>query len=150
MVSCDAPVSKNQTESIQVLAAAGIVRTENARSLNFNPQGTVNRAVIVVALVNVLGLELITPATPTFKDVLPEHFAFSSIETLFAQGVIRGIGRQRFGAELTATREQLAIMLGRTVSVAQETLFTDLPINRQPLQRRELSRVLYRVLKQKA
>jgi hypothetical protein len=134
-------------EAIQVLAAAGIVRTENARSLNFNPQGSVNRAVVAVALVNALGLELMNPTIPTFKDVPTEHFAFSSIETLFAQGVIRGIGRQRFGAELAATREQLAIMLGKTVSMAQEILFSDLPINGDPLQRRELSRVLYRVLK---
>ncbi len=134
-------------ESIQVLAAAGIVRTENARNLNFNPQGEVSRAVVAVALVNVLGLELINPAISTFKDVPPEHFAFSSVETLFAQGVIRGVGRQRFGADLATTREQLAIMLGKTVSVAQEILFKDLLSNRQPLQRRELSRVLYRALK---
>jgi hypothetical protein len=134
-------------EAIQVLAAAGIVRTENTKSLNFKPEGTVNRAVVAVALVNVLGLELIHPASPTFKDVPVEHFAFSSVETLFAQGLIRGMGRQRFGVALDATREQLAIILGKAFLPAQESFFTDLRINRQPLRRKELSRVLYRVLK---
>jgi hypothetical protein len=134
-------------ESIQVLAAAGIVRTENVRNLNFNPQGVVSRAVVAVAIVNVLGLELINPAISTFKDVPPEHFAFSSVETLFAQGVIRGVGRQRFGAELATTREQLAIMLGKTVAAPEEILFKDFLSDRQPLQRRELSRVLSRALK---
>jgi hypothetical protein len=134
-------------EAIQVLAAARIVRTENIKSLNFNPEGTVSRAVIAVALANVLRLELISPVSPTFKDTPPEHFAFSSVETLFAQGIIRGIGRRRFGAELNTTREQLAIMLGKVFLTAQESFFTDLLINRQALKRRELSRVLYRVLK---
>jgi hypothetical protein len=134
-------------EAIQILAAAGIVRTENIKSLNFNPEGTVSRAAVAVALINVLRLELISPVSPTFKDTPPEHFAFSSVETLFAQGIIRGIGRRRFGAELNTTREQLAIMLGKVFLTAQESFFTDLLINRQALKRRELSRVLYRVLK---
>jgi FAD dependent oxidoreductase/S-layer homology domain len=134
-------------EAIQVLAAAGMVRTENEKSLNFNPVGAVSRAAVAVALVNVLGLELIRPARSTFRDVLPEHFAYDSIETLFTQGVVRGIGRRRFGPELNATREQLAIILGKIVSAPQASFFKDLPGDRQPLKRKELSSVLYRVLK---
>jgi hypothetical protein len=136
-------------ESIQVLAAAGIVRTENAKNLNFNPEGMVSRAVVAVALVNVLGLELMDPARPTFRDVSPEYFAYVSIETLFAQGAIKGIGRQRFGPELAATREQLAIILGKAVPAPTASFFADLSSDRQPLKRRELSRVLCRVLKMK-
>jgi hypothetical protein len=136
-------------EAIQVLAAAGIVSTENVQSLNFNPNGTVSRAVVAIALVNVLGLELLDPVHSTFKDVSPEHFAFSSIETLFAEGSIVGIGKQRFGPELNATREQLAIILSKAFPSDLDTIFTDTPRNRQILQRRELSRVLYRVLKAK-
>jgi FAD dependent oxidoreductase/S-layer homology domain len=134
-------------EAIQVVAAAGIVRTENDKSLNFNPQGVVSRGVVAVALVNVFGLELIHPTQATFRDVSPEYFAYASIETLFAQGVIRGIGRRRFGPELNATREQLAIMLGKAIAAPLAQLFAELPSDRQPLKRRELSRVLYRVLK---
>jgi FAD dependent oxidoreductase/S-layer homology domain len=133
-------------EAIQVLAVAGIVGTENAKSLNFNPQGAVSRGMVAVALVNILGLELIKPANSTFKDVPPDHFAFSSVETLFANRIVCGIGRQRFGPELTTTREQLAIMLGKAVAAGGETLFTDLIGDRQSLQRRELAGVLYRVL----
>jgi FAD dependent oxidoreductase/S-layer homology domain len=136
-------------EAIQVLAAAGIVSTENAKSLNFNPNGAVSRAVVAIALVNVLGLERINPATSTFKDVPQEHFAFSSIETLFSEGLIVGIGRQHFGPEQDTTREQLAIILGKAFPSNLETFFTPTSIDRQMLQRRELSRVLYRVLNAK-
>jgi FAD dependent oxidoreductase/S-layer homology domain len=134
-------------EAIQVLAAAGIVSTENAKSLNFNPNGAVSRAVVAVALVNVLGLELINPANSTFGDVPPDHFAFSSIETLRKEGLIVGIGRQRFGTELDTTREQLTIILDKAFQSSLESFFTHTSMARQTLQRRELSRVLYRVLK---
>ncbi len=136
-------------EAIQVLAAAGIVRTENNRSLNFNPQGSVNRAVVAVAVANVLSLELSTSASPTFTDVPPDYFAYASIETLFAQGLISGVGNRRFGPERATTREQLAIVLGKAVPADLDVLFTDVPIDTQVLQRKELSRVLYRLLKAK-
>jgi hypothetical protein len=134
-------------EAIQALAAAGIVSTENAKSLNFNPNGAVSRAVVAIALVNVLGLELIKPANSTFEDVPSEHFAFSSIETLFSEGLIVGIGRQRFGPERDTTREQLAIILGKAFPSNLEIFFTPTSMDRQMLQRKALSRVLYRTLK---
>jgi hypothetical protein len=134
-------------EAIQVLTAAGIMPTENDQSLNFNPQGTVSRAVVAIALVNVLGLELTRPVQSTFRDVSPEYFAHASIETLFAQGIVRGIGRRRFGPELSATQKQLAIMLGKAISASPAQFFAALPRSHQPLNRRELARVLYRVLK---
>jgi hypothetical protein len=142
-------------EAIQVLAAAGIVQIENSRSLNFNPQGSVNRAVLATALTNVLSLELVIPTHPTFVDVPPEHFAYASIEALFAQGVISaqdvisGIGSRRFGPDRAATRELLAIMMSKTVFSDLDTLFTDGLIDQQVLQRKELSRVLYRLLRAK-
>lgn len=133
-------------EAIQVLAAAGIVRTENNGNLNFNPEGTVNRAVVAVALVNVLGLPLITPEIPSFVDVPRSHFAYSSIETLKARGIVSGVGDQRFAPSSQITREQFAILMANVNAGALVQLFTDTPRDASLLRRRELSRTLYRLL----
>lgn len=134
-------------EAIQVLAAAGMVRTEDNGSLNFNPQGVVSRGVAAITLVNVLGLELVSPANPTFVDVPTNHVAYPSIEALFSRGVVKGIGRNRFAPERSITREQLAILVGKSFSGTENELLIDFIQDQKPLLRRELSRVLYRLLK---
>jgi hypothetical protein len=133
-------------EAIQVLAAAGIVRSENFRNLNFNPQGNVNRADAAIALVNILGLELLNPSTAAFVDVPAGHYAYQSIATLFSQGIVVGVGRRRFAPERAITHEQLAILIGKAQPDTLATLFADLPTDPQPLSRQELSRFLYRLL----
>lgn len=135
-------------EAIQVLAAAGIIRSESNSDLHFRPQTSVNRAVVSTALMKVMGFELITPPNPTFSDVLPNYrWAYSSIETMYAKGITVGIDSQRFGPERAITREQLSIFVRKTLPAAYEVAFARTPQDRQVLQRRELSRVLYRVLR---
>jgi FAD dependent oxidoreductase/S-layer homology domain len=136
-------------EAIQVLAAAGLVRTENSGNLNFNPEATVSRAVAAIALVNILGLEPTNPTEPTFADVPADYFACASIEALFARGIVKGVGRKRFAPDRSITREQLAILTSKIPHGAGDNLSADLPKDRQPIRRRELSRVLYRLLNAK-
>lgn len=146
-------------EAIQVLAAAGIVRSESNRNLNFNPQGNVNRAVVSAALVSVLDLVLVHPTSPTFIDVPPQHWAYESIETLHAAGLATGLGNQRFAPNQPATRlqlsilikkaEQLSILINDTLPSIINSVFSRTPRDTQNLQRRELSRVLYEVLQVK-
>jgi FAD dependent oxidoreductase/S-layer homology domain len=136
-------------EAIQVLAAAGIVRSESAAHLNFNPQAVVSRAAAAIALVNILGLEPGNPTKPTFVDVPTDHFAYSSIEVLYAQSIVKGIGRNRFAPERSLTRAQLASLMDQTIPMANNEPISDLPKDRQPVLRRELSRVLYRLLQAK-
>jgi hypothetical protein len=133
-------------EAIQVLAVAGIVRSDNVKHLNFNPQSSVSRGEAVVALVNVLSLELLNPKTATFQDVSPTYFAFRSIETLYAQGIIKGVGNQQFAPEQSMTREQFAILVGKVVPNLLQEVFAGTPMDSQILRRRELSRILYRLL----
>ena len=73
------------------MAASGIIRSENNNNLHFRPYAHVSRAVVATALVSLLGLEKVSPARPTFSDVRPgQHWAYSNIETLKAQGMIAG------------------------------------------------------------
>lgn len=132
-------------EAIQVLAAAAIVRTENFGSLNFRPEGEVSRGVVAVAIANLLSLDLRADSQPSFRDVPSDHFAFSSIEALLKNGMISGVGNQRFEPERSATREQLAIILGKAGGKVDQ-LFSKTPVDTQRLRRRELSRVLYVLL----
>jgi hypothetical protein len=135
-------------EPIQVMAAAGLIRSENAKTLHFRPHGPVNRAVVVTALVKVLRLPKIVPAQPTFIDVQPgQHWAYEAIETLYGHGLIAGVGGNRFAPDTPITREQLSFLVKKAMPQVYDQAFAQTPRDRQNLQRRELSRVLYQVLK---
>ncbi|MGB3202818.1 MAG: FAD-dependent oxidoreductase [Nodosilinea sp.] len=139
-------------EAIQVLAAAAIVRSDDPRSLSFKPHAPVSRAVVATALVNVLKLPTTLPnlstSGPTFNDVLPgQHWAYMAIETLCAHGMIAGVGQNRFAPNTPITRQQLSLLIKRAMPEVYDKAFSRTPIDGQNLQRRELSRVLYEVLK---
>ncbi|HIK43446.1 MAG TPA: FAD-dependent oxidoreductase [Leptolyngbyaceae cyanobacterium M65_K2018_010] len=135
-------------EAIQVMAAAGLVRSENPKSLSFRPYGHVSRAVVATALVNVLKLPKHSPSQPTFKDVARgQHWAYEAIETLYAHGMIAGVSTDRFAPDAPITRQQLSFLIKRAMPEVYDSAFLRTPIDRQNLQRRELSRVLYEVLK---
>ncbi len=135
-------------EPIQVMAATGIIRSENVKNLHFRPYANVNRAVVATALVSLLKLEKITPAQPTFRDVQPgKHWAYSNIETLKAQGMIAGVGRGRFSPDTPITRQQLSYLIKASVPDAHDRAFARLTIDKTPLSRRELSRAFYELLK---
>ncbi|NEP19168.1 MAG: FAD-dependent oxidoreductase [Leptolyngbya sp. SIO4C1] len=135
-------------EAIQVMAAAGIIRSENAKNLHFRPYGSVSRAVVSTALVNLLGLEKAAPAQPSFSDVKPgEHWAYSNIETLKAQGMVAGMRDGRFAPNAPMTREQLGFLVKKAMPAAYGKAFARTPRDKTYLQRRELSRVFYELMK---
>ncbi len=135
-------------EPIQVMAATGIIRSENEDNLHFRPYANVNRAVVATALVSLLELEKIAPARPTFSDVQPGgHWAYSNIETLKAQGMIAGVGGGRFSPDTPITRQQLSYLIKASVPDAHSKAFSQLATDKTPLSRRELSRAFYELLK---
>ncbi len=108
----DVPHDDPDFEAIQVMAATGIIRSENANNLHFRPYANVSRAVVSTALVSLLALEKISPAQPSFSDVQPgKHWAYSNIETLKAQGMIAGVGGDRFAPDAMITRRQLSYLI---------------------------------------
>ncbi len=144
----DVPHDDPDFEAIQVMAATGIIRSENANDLHFRPYANVSRAVVSTALVNLLKLEKISPAQPSFWDVQPgQHWAYSSIETLKAQGMIAGVGKGRFSPDAMITRQQLSYLIKAAAPTAHGQAFASLSQDSTPLARRELSRAFYAVLK---
>nr|WP_228024849.1 FAD-dependent oxidoreductase [cf. Phormidesmis sp. LEGE 11477] len=135
-------------EAIQVMATTGIIRSENANNLHFRPYANVTRAVVATALVSLLGLEKVIPPQPSFSDVQPgQHWAYSNIETLKAQGMIAGVGRGRFSPDTPITRRQLSYLIKASVPDAFDQAFERLAPDNTPLSRRELSRAFYALLK---
>ena len=135
-------------EPIQVMAAAAIVRSENQKNLHFRPHAPVSRAVVSAAIVNLLELEKIAPAQPSFSDVLPgRHWAYSAIETLKAQGIVAGLRGGRFAPNSPITRRQLGYIVKNAMPQAYVQAFAHTPQDNRQLQRRELSRVLYELMK---
>ncbi|MBT9313567.1 FAD-dependent oxidoreductase [Leptothoe kymatousa] len=137
-------------EAIQVMAAAGIITSESKKDLHFRPYGSVSRAVVCTALVNLLGLEKMEAARPAFKDVRPgKHWAYGSIETLKAKGMVAGMGRGRFMPDKAMTRQQLGYLVRRAMPKAYPAAFAETSQDRHIVQRRDLSRVFYVLLKVK-
>ena len=137
-------------EAIQVMAAASVIRSEDETRLSFRPYARVNRAVAATALMKLLGLETQTPPSPTFRDVRPEeHWAYNAIETLYANGLIVGVGHGQFAPDQPITRQQLSFLIKKAMPDAYDRAFARTPKDRQILQRRELSRVFYELLKTK-
>ncbi|MEO0541894.1 MAG: FAD-dependent oxidoreductase, partial [Cyanobacteria bacterium P01_A01_bin.105] len=135
-------------EPIQVMAAAAIVRSENQSNLHFRPHASVSRAVVSAAIVNLLELEKVAPARPSFSDVQPgRHWAYSAIETLKAQGIVAGLRGGRFAPDSPITRRQLGYIVQKAMPQAYVQAFARTPQDNRQLQRRELSRVLYEVMK---
>ncbi|MCG8364220.1 MAG: S-layer homology domain-containing protein, partial [Pseudanabaenales cyanobacterium] len=95
-------------------------------------------------------LETQTPPSPTFRDVRPEeHWAYNAIETLYANGLIVGVGHGQFAPDQPITRQQLSFLIKKAMPDAYDRAFARTPKDRQILQRRELSRVFYELLKTK-
>ena len=146
----DVPHDDPDFEAIQVMAATGIIRSENADNLHFRPYANVSRAVVSTALVSLLALEKISPARPSFSDVQPgKHWAYSNIETLKAQGMIAGVGGDHFAPDAMITRRQLSYLVKAAMPQAYGQAFERISPDNTPLTRRELSRAFYALLKAK-
>ena len=73
---------------------------------------------LVVNMVEIaLGDDIIATDTATFVDIKDE-----AVLKAYAAGIIKGMGESEFTPGLTATREQIAVMLYRAVSVNYQNM----------------------------
>lgn len=80
----------------------------------FRPQGAVTRAEFASILVKALGLSAQnTAASPTFYDVPASHWAFSSVETVRAQGLVSGYPDGSFHPAQQINRAEALVMMGK-------------------------------------
>ncbi|HMA32965.1 MAG TPA: S-layer homology domain-containing protein [Chloroflexia bacterium] len=82
----------------------------------FRPYSNITRAQLSKMIVTAKSWTLLNPATPSFADVPPAHWAYAFVETAKAKGVVAGYGDGTFRPNNTATRAQLAKMLATALA----------------------------------
>ncbi|NJK40915.1 MAG: FAD-dependent oxidoreductase [Acaryochloridaceae cyanobacterium SU_2_1] len=148
-------------EAIQLLSVSGLMEAEDSKSLHFNPHNPVRRDYAAAALHQVL-IQLQFPLSeigilasaspsslPTFIDLSPSHFAYASVEVLFAQGIVIGIGNQQFAPEQLLTHGQLVIIVSKLLPKLRpeqtSAILAEFSEDSEPVTKRDLFRVLYRL-----
>jgi peptide/nickel transport system substrate-binding protein len=91
----------------------------------FKPENPVTRAEFATMVVLAKKLTLVSPASPTFKDVPTNHWAFKYVETAVRAGYLKGYPDGTFGPSRTITREEIAAVMvnvkGLTAEAAKIT-----------------------------
>lgn len=110
---------------IQLMALKHIIEADASKK--FGPDVNITRAEIVKMLVNVLrynpekDVQMVTPATASFKDVGVDNLNFSFIETAAKYGITKGNADGTFGPDDTVTREQLTTMIIRAMGIRTDS-----------------------------
>ncbi len=86
----------------------------------FKPENSVTRAEFATMVVLAKKLTLVSPATPTFKDVPTNHWAFKYVETAVKAGYLKGYPDGTFGPSRTITREEVAAVMVNVKGLSAE------------------------------
>ncbi|MEW6301216.1 MAG: S-layer homology domain-containing protein [Thermodesulfobacteriota bacterium] len=105
--------------AVELLSARGILAGTGAGL--FEPDRSVTRAELAKMVVSLLGLQPVTPATPSFSDVASDAWYFSAVEAAVRAGVFRGYGDGTFRPDEVLTREQLAAVTMRIARLERPT-----------------------------
>lgn len=97
--------------AIEALAQRSIINGKDGGV--FDPGGSMTRCEFAAIVTRALGLELSTPAVPTYADLPAGHWAYRNVETATALGILRGDGKGAFLPMGTLTRQEAAVMLAR-------------------------------------
>ncbi|MGQ9498257.1 MAG: S-layer homology domain-containing protein, partial [Desulfotomaculales bacterium] len=102
--------------AIEELAARGWVR--GAGGGCFAPDRPVTRAEMAALCLRLLGIPGAVPAHATFTDVLPGSWYYAPVEAAYRAGLVAGLGDTRFAPERPVTRQEMVVLLLRTVEKA--------------------------------
>ena len=106
-------------EAIEELTANGVI--SGYGNGKFGPNDSVTREQFVKMIVkafNILNLE----ASSSFSDVSKDDWSYYYISSAFNVGIINGINDQEFGKEKEITRQEMAVMLNRTLKYLEKSL----------------------------
>lgn len=87
---------------------------------NFRPQGRITREEMAKVIVNLLNLPLTEEHNSGFKDVPSTAWSAPYIEAVQKNGIMLGTGNGRFNPKQFLTREQLAILIVKTLDLPLE------------------------------
>lgn len=114
----DVPNSNVFAAAIYNLACKGVVSGTSAN--RYSPAATATRAQFARMVVLGFGYALQTPATQTFTDVPPSYWAYTTIETAYANNIVGGYSP----AQCTANNATAPCFLpNKSISRAELTIF---------------------------
>jgi hypothetical protein len=122
----DVPASYWAAADINLLAQHGILA--GLPGGDFQPDGTVTRAEFAKILVLVRGLGTAAHTAETFGDVAPSSWAYPYVEAAYQAGLIQGVGARMFLPNAPVTRQDMAVMIGRTLGLAPLAQANALPL----------------------
>ena len=112
----DVPDSHWAAKDIEELVKLGAI---NGKSDNiFEPEADITRAEFVKILVNALGLKA-DVSSNNFRDVSENDWYYDSVMIASTLGIVNGVAEDEFAPHQNITREQMAAMLYRTLTVME-------------------------------
>ena len=106
-------------DSILSVQRKGWIKGKDAQT--FAPEEKLTRAQAAVILVRVLELKPIGEiGTSSYKDIANNHWALTEIEIARQHGIIKGRTDGTFGQNEPITREQMAVILDRSLNVTNQ------------------------------
>lgn len=96
----------------------------------FNPQNNVTREELMKMIVTAFNLDT-KDNDSAFLDLDKTHWAYPYVSTAYKNNIAKGIGDNKFGVGLFATREDIALFIYRALNnqgndmTSEETSFTD-------------------------
>ncbi|MDD9271194.1 DUF4430 domain-containing protein [Paenibacillus sp. GCM10023248] len=92
----------------------------------FNPQATVTRAEFTKMLANVLGLDVKTSKQTSFQDVSQDDWFYPYVNAAYQAGFISGYDNDHFYPNEKLTREQMAVIMVKALSLPAAGQMTEL------------------------
>lgn len=84
---------------------------------NFCPDAVLTRAQLALLLATLDGIPSGAPATATFADVPPTHWAFAAVEEQVGRGVLNSCGEQSFCPDAPISWAYVAVVMQRALSL---------------------------------
>jgi hypothetical protein len=107
----DVPVGSYYLPFVEAAAAMGIIN--GCSPTTFCPEELVTRAQAAKILINAIGAPLDPPDTPTFTDIMPDHWSFPFIEALNTHCITTGCAPNRFCPNDHIPRIHAALFIAR-------------------------------------
>lgn len=81
----------------------------------YNPSDNVTRAELAKMVTVLFGYEEYSDAEQIFKDVNADDWYYKYVMSLYKNGIIKGISEDEFGSKATVTRQDICVILARTL-----------------------------------
>lgn len=97
----------------QVTAAIEKGITKGVDALHFDPDGTFTRAMVVEMLARIEGADTASAEACSYSDVDQHQWYADAVNWASENGIVKGVGENKFAPEQKITRQELVTILGR-------------------------------------